>query len=93
MSEASSPNILPSLYASTHLLFLHVPFVVVVMIDNQCASELAEVRSWADERIAAQTEQMERQSEEAKVVAARSKEETKVEVAQLMEVSEWGGAS
>lgn len=44
------------------------------------------MRSWADERIAAQTEQMERQSEEAKVVAARSKEETKVEVAQLMEV-------
>lgn len=52
----------------------------------KCASELAEVRSWADERIAAQTEQMELQSEEAKVVAARSKEETKVEVAQLMEV-------
>lgn len=45
------------------------------------------MRSWADERIAAQTEQMERQSEEAKVVAARSKEETKVEVAQLMGVS------
>lgn len=44
------------------------------------------MRSWADERIAAQTEQMERQSEEAKVVAARSKEETKVEVAQLMQV-------
>ena len=44
------------------------------------------MRSWADERIAAQTEQMELQSEEAKVVAARSKEETKVEVAQLMEV-------
>ncbi|CAM9901812.1 unnamed protein product [Scytosiphon promiscuus] len=57
------------------------------MVDfkDKCASELAEVRSWADERIAAQTEQMELQSEQAKVVAARSKEETKVEVAQLME--------
>ncbi|CAM9924291.1 unnamed protein product, partial [Ectocarpus sp. 6 AP-2014] len=57
------------------------------MIDfkEKCASELAEVRSWADERIAAQTAQMELQSEEAKVVAARSKEETKVEVAQLMQ--------
>lgn len=53
---------------------------------RQCASELAEVRSWADERIAAQTEQMELQSEEAKVVASRSKEETKAEVARLMEV-------
>eukprot|EP00903_Cladosiphon_okamuranus_P005834 g5775.t1 len=52
---------------------------------DKCAGELAEVRSWADQRIAALTEQMERQSEEAKVVAARSKEETKVEVAQLME--------
>ena len=53
---------------------------------GQCVSELAEVRSWADERIAAQTEQMELQSEEAKVVASRSKEETKAEVARLMEV-------
>lgn len=53
---------------------------------KKCAGELAEVRSWADERIAAQTEQMELQSEQAKVVAARSKEETKLEVARLMEV-------
>lgn len=52
----------------------------------KCANELAEVRTWADGRIAAQTEQMELQSEEAKLVAARSKEETKVEVARLMEV-------
>lgn len=53
---------------------------------GQCAIELAEVRSWADEKIAAQTKQMELQSEEAMVVAATSKAETKAEVAQLMEV-------
>ncbi|CAN0246722.1 unnamed protein product [Pylaiella littoralis] len=57
----------------------------MVEFKEKCANELAEVRTWADGRIAAQTEQMELQSEEAKLVAARSKEETKVEVARLME--------
>ncbi|CAN0450364.1 unnamed protein product, partial [Ascophyllum nodosum] len=57
------------------------------MVDfrDACAAELADVRSWADARIAALTEQMERQSEEAKAVAAISKEETKEEVARLMQ--------
>lgn len=53
---------------------------------DACVAELTEVRAWADERIAAQTEQMKRQSEEAMEVAARSKEETKAEVAELIQV-------
>lgn len=54
---------------------------------DACVTELTEVRAWADERIAAQTEQMKRRSEEAMEDAARSKQETKAEVAELMQVS------
>ena len=53
---------------------------------DACVKELTEVRAWADERIAAQTEQMKLRSEEAMEIAARSKEETKAEVAELMQV-------
>lgn len=52
----------------------------------QCASDLASIKSWAEERVASQARQMELNKKEALDIAASAKEQARLESEEFVKV-------